>query len=69
MRSAPDWTAARFNLGLAYFNLHGKRRAQQNLTAARDTFLDVLDSDIPMVYITQVNGPQALSLLFAGSGD
>ncbi|NQU24780.1 MAG: tetratricopeptide repeat protein [Candidatus Nealsonbacteria bacterium] len=45
VEAAPDWTAARFNLGLAYFNMHGARGAQQNLATARDTFLDVLESD------------------------
>ena len=41
----PDWTAARFNLGLAYFNMHGQRRARENLTKAREVFEQVLRDD------------------------
>jgi len=42
---APDWNAARFNLGLAYFNMHGQRGAQKNLDTARDVFAAVVASD------------------------
>jgi len=42
---APDWVAARFNLGLAYFNMHGQRRARENLEEARDVLEGVLAAD------------------------
>jgi hypothetical protein len=42
---APGWTAARFNLGLAYFNMHGQRRASENLAKAREVFASVLVDD------------------------
>jgi len=45
VKSSPGWTAARFNLGLAYFNMHGAAGAKRNLTTARDTFLKVLEFD------------------------
>ena len=42
LKIAPDWTAARFNLGLAYFNMHGQRRAGESLKKAREVFEKVL---------------------------
>ena len=42
---APDWAAARFNLGMAYFNMHGQRQAKENLKKARDIFEKVLADD------------------------
>jgi len=45
LKQQPDWSAARFNLGLAYFNMHGQRRAEENLGKARDIFHKVLASD------------------------
>jgi len=42
---APNWVAARFNLGLAYFNSHGTRGAAGKLESARKTLLTVLESD------------------------
>ncbi len=42
---APDWTAARFNLGLAYLNLQGARGAEEALDVARRTFEEVLADD------------------------
>jgi len=42
---APDWAAARFNLGLAYFNMHGQRRATENLKKAREVFEKILADD------------------------
>ncbi|MBE3069678.1 MAG: VCBS repeat-containing protein [Planctomycetes bacterium] len=42
---APDWLAARFNLGVAQFNLHGQQGAAENLDAARKTFEAVLAVD------------------------
>ena len=44
-RLAPDWVAARFNLGLAYFNMHGQRKAHESLKKAREVFEAVLASD------------------------
>ena len=38
----PDWIAARFDLGLACFNLHGKAGAKKSLGDARRTFETVL---------------------------
>lgn len=42
---APDWTAARYNLGLAYYNMHGVEGAEQNLENARRAFEAVLAAD------------------------
>ena len=42
---APDWLAARFNLGIAYFNMHGQREAEQSLEAARRAFEEVLAAE------------------------
>jgi tetratricopeptide (TPR) repeat protein len=41
----PDWTAARFNLGLAYFNMQVKPGAQSYLKLAQEAFEAVLQSD------------------------
>ena len=40
----PDWIAARFNLGLARFNLHGQAGAKKSLGEARKTFEAVLET-------------------------
>ncbi|MHC4582594.1 MAG: hypothetical protein ACYS14_14145, partial [Planctomycetota bacterium] len=45
-----DWTAARFNLGLAYFNLQVKPGAKSYLELARDAFEAVLQSDPDHLY-------------------
>ncbi|MHC4096161.1 MAG: CRTAC1 family protein [Planctomycetota bacterium] len=42
---APDWNAARFNLGLAYFNMLEDPGAIDYLKKAQDTFEAVLQSD------------------------
>jgi len=42
---APDWAAARFNLGLAYFNMHGQQGAEKNLDSARQVFEALLASE------------------------
>jgi tetratricopeptide (TPR) repeat protein len=42
---APDWNAARFNLGLAYFNMLEDPGAMDYLKRAHDTFETVLQSD------------------------
>ncbi len=43
--TAPDWTAARFNLGLAYFNMQEDQGAQNYLEMAKQTFEKVLQSE------------------------
>jgi tetratricopeptide (TPR) repeat protein len=40
----PDWTAARFNLGLAYFNMQVEPGAKEYLTLAKEAFEAVLHS-------------------------
>jgi cytochrome c-type biogenesis protein CcmH/NrfG len=52
LKLAPDWVAARFNLGLAYFNMHGMQESEQPKAAqpdylkkARTAFEGVLHSD------------------------
>ena len=42
---APNWTAARFNLGLAHFNLQEKRGGRDHLEIAREIFQEVLEID------------------------
>jgi thioredoxin-like negative regulator of GroEL len=42
---APDWNAARFNLGLAYFNLQETPGGKDYLKNAQDAFEAVLQSD------------------------
>lgn len=42
---APDWDAARFNLGLAYLNMEGKEDKAAGLPAARQAFESVLKSN------------------------
>ena len=42
---SPNWSAARFNLGIAYFNMHGQRQAKRNLEAARRAFEEVLAAE------------------------
>jgi len=42
---APDWSAARFNLGLAYFNMQEKPGAQSYLELAQAAFETVLQAD------------------------
>jgi tetratricopeptide (TPR) repeat protein len=45
LAAAPDWTAARFNLGLAYFNMQEKAGAKSYLELAQKAFDTVLESD------------------------
>ena len=45
VKAAPDWTAARFNLGLAYFNMQENRGAEEYLAYAGQAFEAVLRSD------------------------
>ncbi len=45
LATAPDWTAARFNLGLAYLNMQEKPGAQSYLDSAQKAFEAVLESD------------------------
>ena len=45
VENSPDWTAARFNLGLAYFNLMEKPSEIPYIHMARDTFEKVLQRD------------------------
>ncbi|MDH3214810.1 MAG: FG-GAP-like repeat-containing protein, partial [Candidatus Krumholzibacteria bacterium] len=45
LQYAPNWDAARFNLGLAYLNMIGVQEGQQGLDRARDVFEAVLASD------------------------
>ncbi len=40
----PDWTTARFNLGLAYFNMQAEPGAKEYLTLAHEAFEAVLQS-------------------------
>lgn len=44
LQTAPAWTAARFNLGLAYFNMQVKPGAQSYLESAKEAFEAVLES-------------------------
>ncbi|WP_197231080.1 CRTAC1 family protein [Novipirellula artificiosorum] len=41
---APDWTAAKFNIGLALLNLNGEKGAKETLGRARDLFLEILQA-------------------------
>jgi lipoprotein NlpI len=50
LKKAPDWTAARFNLGLAYFNLMEKPSEIPYIHLARDAFENVLQSDPNHLY-------------------
>ena len=43
--TAPDWTAARFNLGLAYLNMQVQPGAKNYLQSAREAFEEVLERD------------------------
>lgn len=43
--AAPDWTAARFNLGLAYINMQVKPGAKSYLELAQEAFETVLQSN------------------------
>jgi tetratricopeptide (TPR) repeat protein len=45
LETAPAWTAARFNLGLAYFNMQEKPGAESYLEMAKEAFDAVLKSD------------------------
>ncbi len=45
LQTAPDWSAARFNLGLAYFNMHGTRGGQAHLETCREAFEAVLAAE------------------------
>ena len=46
----PDWTAARFNLGLAYLNLQEAAGAKDNLSKAQHAFETVLAADAGSLY-------------------
>ncbi len=45
LNAKPDWAAARFNLGLAYFNLQVKPGAKSYLELAREAYETVLQLD------------------------
>ncbi|MHC4436783.1 MAG: CRTAC1 family protein, partial [Planctomycetota bacterium] len=45
LEAAPDWTAARFNLGLAYLNMQEKPGAENYLDLAKEAFETILESD------------------------
>jgi len=45
LKESPDWTAARFNLGLAYFNMQEKPGAENYLDLAKEAFEAVLESN------------------------
>ncbi len=45
LASAPAWSAARFNLGLAYLNMQEEAGAKENLERARAAFESVLKDD------------------------
>ncbi|MBN2592805.1 MAG: VCBS repeat-containing protein [Sedimentisphaerales bacterium] len=45
LETAPDWTAARFNLGLAYFNMQEKSGAENYLEMAKEAFETILESN------------------------
>ena len=45
LEKAPDWIAARFNLGLAYFNMQEKPGAENYLDLAKEAFETILESD------------------------
>jgi len=45
LEAVPDWTAARFNLGLAYFNMQVKPGAKSYLELAQEAFETVLQSN------------------------
>ena len=44
LEAVPDWTAARYNLGLAYLNMQEQAGAQNYLELAREAFEAVLRS-------------------------
>jgi len=43
--AAPTWSAARFNLGLAYLNMQEEAGAKENLELARKAFESILNGD------------------------
>ncbi|MEE9268919.1 MAG: FG-GAP-like repeat-containing protein [Candidatus Krumholzibacteria bacterium] len=45
VRLAPDWVAARFNLGLAYLNMQGQEGEHEDPNRTRDVFDAILASD------------------------
>lgn len=45
LAKAPDWQAARFNLGLAYLNMQEENDAQVHLKKAKEMFEIVLDNE------------------------
>jgi tetratricopeptide (TPR) repeat protein len=45
LETAPDWTAARFNLGLAYFNMQEKPEAEDYLEMAKEALETILESN------------------------
>ena len=70
VRLAPEWVAARFNLGLAYFNMHGQQRARENLKKARKIFEAVLASepDLLPAQIVKPDSGRLLWLVDVGAG-
>jgi tetratricopeptide (TPR) repeat protein len=48
--TAPDWTAARFNIGLAYLNMQVEPGAKNYLQSAREAFETVLQRDSKHLY-------------------
>jgi len=45
LETAPDWTAARFNIGLAYLNMQEKSGAENYLDLAKEAFETILESN------------------------
>ena len=45
LNAAPNWTAARFNLGLAYFNLQEQQRTEISVEKAKEAFEAVLQAE------------------------
>lgn len=45
LKLKPGWTAAKFNLGIACFNMHGQREAEESLESARRAFEEVLAAE------------------------
>lgn len=46
----PEWTAAKFNLALAYLNLQESKGAQDYLALARELFIEILNKDPNHLY-------------------
>ncbi len=50
VQQQPDWTAAKFNLGLAYLNMMGESKGKDNLDEARLTFQSILKEEPQHLY-------------------